>query len=448
VRKTRLLAIGLAGVLVPLALATGGLTPLAEAAEPTPIASVSETPTPSASETPTPTPSPVVPVEVVHAGSLALSPVANASRGSITATFTGAAKVKYRPTYLYSASTADGPWTRISSKVKLSSSGVAVFKVTPVAGTFYKVVAPAYRYKVKKKYVTALEADTAPRQLSDDWTAELVEDFNGDALNPTYWKPTAQDENRAGGRECSVPKDANATVSGGQARLAMSKADQATASWVVAAAKARQQAAKDAAIKAAVTSKQKKAAAAIKVTGCPNGVYTNARVSTENGRYQIKTGIVATEITFPIYQGGHGGVWLRTANNSAGKFDEIDLVEAFGWKKGIQAVLHLGTNTTYETPEKSKWVAKSAVGKTSWWGKPHIFSIEFTRSQVIYRLDGSVTRTEKRSLPDAEYSIVMSMLSSDWETPRLKKPSYGGKKGVKLPMSTTVNWIKTWVKAS
>jgi len=424
VRKIRMLAVGLVSVVLPLSLTTGGLTPLAQAAVPaaTPVIATGL----------------VLPADIVYSGDLFLNPVSNARGGSITATFTGAAKIKNRPVYLYKSGDSGVTWARIGSKVKLSSSGTAVFKVAPVDGVQYKAVAPVHTYKVKKKKRIAEAVQTAPVRLTDQWTFQpnLSDEFDGDTLNAAKWRPTLNGENGAGNRWCSVPWDGNATVSGGAAVLKMSRLDPKSelAKQIVNEAKAKQRAAKK------------------KVVGCPNGVFLNARVSNEHTSFKVRTGIVATEVTFPIYQGGHGGVWLRTANNSAGRFDEIDIIEAFGWKKGVQSVLHWGTTCSSsddrkcETKESAKWVAKKTVGKSSWWGKPHVFSAEFTRTQVIYRIDGAVTRIDKRTMADAEYSIVMSMLSSDYETGRLKKPVKGGKKGAKLPLQTKVNWVRAWTQ--
>ncbi len=423
-RTIRMLAIGLAGLVLPLSLTTGGLAPLAAAAVPT--------------AAPLPASGAVAPAaDVSDAGTLTLNPVANAKGGSITAKFTGSAKVKNRPVVLKKS--LDGlTWTKVGSTVKLSSSGTAVFKVTPDKTSFYKAVAGKYTYKVKKKKRTAAVAETAPTRLSDQWTFkdDFSDEFYGDTLNPYKWRPTAKGVNTAGNRWCSVPWDDTASIVGGKLKLSMRKAPDDVKNDISDKAKVLQRAAKKS------------------VVGCPSGVYLNARVSNEHTDFRIKDGIVAAEITFPIYQGGHGGIWLRTANNASGRFDEIDIIEAFGWKKGVQSVLHWGTVCTStddrkcETSEKAKWVAKKTVGKSSWWGKPHVFSAEFNRTQVIFRIDGVVTRTDKRTMPDAEYALVMSMLSSDYELPRLKKPAYGGKKGVKLPLSASVNWVRAWTPAA
>jgi len=421
VRKIRMLAVGLVSVVLPLSLTTGGLTPLAQAAVP--------------AATPVVASGLVLPEDVVS-GDLFLNPVSNARGGSITASFTGAAKVKNRPVFLQKSTDSGVTWVRVGSTVKLSSSGTAVFKVSPDTLSSYRAVAIAYTYKVKKKKRLAEAVQTAPVRLANQWASAFEDTFDADSLSAGKWNWTLTDNNGAGNRWCSVPKVANATIAGGNAVLSMRKADDATKAWVIASAKAKQKAAKQ------------------KVVGCPKGVFANARISTEHPTgFKIKTGIVAAEMTFPIYQGGHGGIWLRTANNSAGRFDEIDIIEAFGWKKGVQSVLHWGTvcsstnDRNCETKESTKWVAKKTVGKSSWWRKPHVFSVEFTRDKVIYRIDGAVTRTDKRRTADAEYSIVMSMLSSDYETGRLTKPVKGGKKGGKLPLQTKVNWVRAWTRA-
>jgi len=98
--------------------------------------------------------------------------------------------------------------------------------------------------------------------------------------------------------------------------------------------------------------------------------------------------------------------------------------------------------------ESSKWVAKSAVNKSSWWGKSHVFSIEWTRSDIVFRMDGAETkRMKNQKLPDADYFIVMSMLTSDWETGRIKKPVNGGKKVDLAKSVMKVDWVKAWTKA-
>jgi len=441
-RKSRVFLVGLACSALSFGLLTSSSNPLAQA-QPVPLLAPS-----------------VVPATPVYNGWLTLNPVANSKSGSITATLKDSAKVKGRPVILQISHDAGATWSPIAKlkSVKLDSAGNAVFKVAPDSdpAVSYKAVATEYKYKVKKKSKTAVAVETRPKALPAQWKLAFEDYFPGTDYNKANWARTANGHYGVESRWCSAPLNGNGTVANGVANLTMSRANSATTKTVNAQTVVKQKAVRTEAINKANKIKDKKkrakalkAAKALKTNGCPTGVYGNARVSTEgsteSGKFTMKTGILAAEVKFPKAQGMHGGVWLRTADNSAGKFDELDMVEAFGWKKGIQNVMHLGTTAKkYDTTESKKWVAKSSVKKSSWWDAYHLFSMEWNDKQVTFRVDGVVTKVEKHGMPvGAEYSIVMSMLSSDWETGRLNKPVSGGKKA-KLPESMKVNWVKAW----
>ena len=317
-------------------------------------------------------------------------------------------------------------WVKTGSTVKLDSKGVAVFKLKPTAGRTYRASAAKYTYTVKKKKVTAPAVVTAEKVVASDWSMNFADEFTGTSFSDK-WVYTETGNDKATNRYCAAPAEENATVAKGQANLKMTRiTDKAVIAAVTEAAKASQ------------------LEANVKVVGCPGGVFKNAHL--RSSTYTIKEGILAAEITFPIHQGMHSGVWLYS-NRGA----EIDMVESFGYRKGLQTVLHFpkqGDVEAYSTPEAEKWNNSGAVSKTSWWSKSHVFSVEFTRSEVIFRIDGVQTKRMIRELPDEAYYIRMSMLSSDWETGRLTKPVNGGKKA---PTSTTkgtmkVNWVHAWVK--
>jgi hypothetical protein len=379
---------------------------------------------------------PAAPLEL--ANTISFSPVAYARNGAISATFTGSAVVKNRPVTLQAF--VGAAWVKVGSTVKLDSKGKAVFKVTPNPELNYRALADTYNYKVKSRKKVASAALTNEKKMPTDWALA----FGATPLDAASWAHGLDGNYGAAGRWCSAPSFANLSVLGGQAQLKVTRVTDATeVANVVSDAKAKQRAARDAAIKAAKSKSARKAAKAMKVDGCPNGVFRNVRASTEPAEnFSIKTGIVAAQVTFPIYQGMHGGVWLQSTAGA-----ELDLIEAFGYRKGITNVVHVVGQK--EMAESSKWVAKSAVRKSSWWGKAHVFSIEWTRSEVIFRMDGTETkRLKKQKLPDADYVIVMSMLTSDWETGRLKKPVNGGKKADLTKAVMKVDWVKAWKKAA
>lgn len=409
-RKGRVLTIGLASALLSFSLVPSAGGP-AQALTPAPA---------------------VLPAAVnAVAGTLTISPVANASGGSVTATFPKAYTIKNRPVYLWKLTDPTlGTWAQVTeaAKVKLSSTGVAIFTVTPDLSTTYKAIAPEYRYKVKKKWKTGVAVETAPKAAAVK--QEFSDNFSGTDYDSAWWSRTRDGDYGVANRWCSAPRNANATVSQSLASLTMSKPNLSASrkAQIVADAKAAQKAAK------------------VKAVGCPHGIFDNARVSTE-GNFSMQSGIIAAKVKFPKAQGMHGGIWVRTAPEGG---SELDMVEAFGLRKGIQNVVHIGVRDTkganvYETKESKKWVAKSTVNKSSWWDKYHVFSMEWNTTTVTFRLDGKITKVEKPKIgiPAEDYYIVMSMLSSDWETGRLTKPVNHGKKA-KLPESMKVDWIKAW----
>lgn len=393
-QKKRILVVGLTSA-VMLLPALGSLTPASAVPASAPVAQ------PAASS----------------ARTLTISPVAEAANGSVKATFRKSDYIKGRSAVLYRLKGTK--WVKVST-VKLASSGVAVFKVSPGLTTTYKAVAGAYK--------KAAAVETA--QASASVASAFSDSFSSPSKNyaSAKWSRTRDGDFNVDKRWCSAPKDSNAKVSGSLAKLSMSKANSADTKAAIAAAKEKQK------------------AAGLKVVGCPTGVYYNARVSTE-GKFTMKSGIIAARIKFPKAQGSHGGIWVRTAPEAG---SELDMVEAFGYKKGIQNVVHIGERDSngagvYETKEANKWVAKSAVKKSSWWNKYHVFSMEWNAKKVTFRLDGKVTKTETPStgIPMEDYYLVMSMLSSDWETGRLTKPVNGGVKA-KLPETMQVDWVKAW----
>ena len=104
--------------------------------------------------------------------------------------------------------------------------------------------------------------------------------------------------------------------------------------------------------------------------------------------------------------------------------------------------------------DKSAYVAVGTVKSKSWWSKWHTVSVSFDTSTITFHLDGVKTR-QLKGMTAADYSLMVSLLSSDWETYRVKKPDVRPGSGVKkstvkkqksLP-SMSVDWIRVWKKA-
>ncbi|MFT3970112.1 MAG: glycoside hydrolase family 16 protein [Micropruina sp.] len=415
--------------------------------------------------------------EAAPAGRLTLS----AGR-AITAQFSGTKLNKKRVVNLQRS--ADGQaWTTVTS-VKMSSKGVASFGIVASDPGYYRAVAKSFSYVEKKKKKVSAEVVGETRQLG---APSFAEEFTGSALSE-IWRSRDEVGYAANGRLCSAPVSRNTSVSGGSAVLKMTRVSASEATKVTADAKNRQRADNASAVKkadAAVTKaeaalakakamakkttrqKQKRNAAIKKATaaltkakaarsaltpGCPGGVYHNAMITTQGSDQSISAGAVVAKVKFVAGQGSHSGIWLQAANRQ-----EIDVIEAYGYGRGVTNVIHrLSGSTLKKDPkvDKDAYVAVNTVKSKSWWSRWHTVAVSFDDSTISFYLDGVKTR-QLKGMRAADYRLVLSVLSSDWETYRVKKPDVRPGSGVKkssvkkqkgLP-SMSVDWIRIWKKA-
>ena len=225
---------------------------------------------------------------------------------------------------------------------------------------------------------------------------------------------------------------------------------------VVKAAKAEQKERRKDAIKAAKKLKGKKRTTALaearatKVDGCPDGVFYNARVETKNTFLMTTGGMVAARVKFPKAQGMHGSVWLQSTHGYHERpiGTEIDLIESFGYGKGVTNIIHIDENSKGKLQQYGGYVLKDKTKDPKWWDRYHIYSVEWTRTQYIFRIDGVETaRFNKNGFKGDEHFIAISMLASDWETKYLKNPSgkLPGIKKANLPKAKMyVDWVEAW----
>ncbi len=319
-------------------------------------------------------------VNVDTSATISVSPVAYGATGGVQVKFSKTNAVKKRPVELQVSWDAVNWTNAVKAKVKMDSKGVATFKVTPLGGAYYRAVAETYKKKTEIA-TPARQALTITRDYG----------FGGSTLEPE-WTYRFTDVYTAKGRNCSAPQTGNTVVSGGAVKLSRT---------------VETDPAKIAAARTAGCSKKQKT------------IYRNAMITTEN-LFSLKTGMISAQIKFPKNRGVHGGLWLQSHGGP-----EIDPIESYGLGKGFTNVYHLN-GKEYKVYKKNP--------KSSWYKKAHVFSVEWNASQVVFRVDGTVTKTVKKTLPTADYFLVMSQLSSDWE---LNKAS-------KSTATMTVDWVKVW----
>ena len=342
---------------------------------------------------------------------------------------------------------------------KMDSKGRVTFTVKSVKKASYRAVADTY--KVKKK--TNKPVSTVTVQPGNQWKSTFKDTFSGTKVKKAWTTPGTF---YAGSRLCASPDPTMTKVKDGKLVASVRKLDAKVASEkktiaaVGKAAKVEQQKRKDAALKAANKLKgdaKKKAVAvakAMKVNGCPYGVYANAYIDTRESFRQAE-GLLAARIRFPKEQAIHGSAWLQSIRPGTARplGAEIDMIESFGYGKGITNLIHVDEEGNGQIDTAGGYILKEKTQNPKWWDKYHVYSVEWTRSEFVFRVDGVETnRLKKNAVKGDEYTLMITLLSSDWELPLLDKPVTSKKTpGVKKPnlakAKMYVDWIEAWKRA-
>ena len=232
------------------------------------------------------------------------------------------------------------------------------------------------------------------------WRRIFSDDFNGDELNQANWRTRVQP--RFGRRLCASPDPAMVRVSDGRAVLGIKQVGQKTKT-------------------------------------CPQGVFANAMIGTgevtEPG-FQATYGLFAARVRYQSGRGQHASFWMQGAGDGAA---EIDISEYFGDGRpdgGISNFVHLtepdGTVSTIGgiRPKVSSILGEGNTPSNGW----HVWSVEWSKNEYIFRVDGSVTFRTKRSVASGKEFLVLSLLTSDYELPALNTTK----------STMKVDWVRAW----
>jgi beta-glucanase (GH16 family) len=244
------------------------------------------------------------------------------------------------------------------------------------------------------------------------------DEFNGSKLSSSKW---AQQPIGAGsGRSCAVNSSKMTKVSGGKAKFS------------------------------ADVDKSKKATAQ-----CAKS-YLNSQVkSTKTYLY----GKFSARIKFQSPRGMHGSFWMLpsgpaksgvSASNLPGyQGVEMDVAEYFGDlfgsnpKGGLYSYVYYPKKAANGSVAQVKQPGNTAkatkvVGKKKASGGYHTYTMEWTPTAYTFYVDGTKTATLKVGISHHPELLRLSMLTSDWETPRLTKSS--------TPAGMQVDWVRVYQK--
>ena len=254
------------------------------------------------------------------------------------------------------------------------------------------------------------------------WNLALEDQFNGDALNPALWVDQDRPNGSTDLRTCSRIDPAAKSVSGGALNIGIgydpTRTGQ-TCDYVAA-------------------------------KGPGSYPYLiNSQVATEK-KFDFTHGVAAARMKLQQAQGMHSGFWLQPAgqpqagNPASGV--EIDVMEFFGqtkWDKdGVGAFIHwvdaAGDRQKFGQLFQDT-IAMKPVGDT-WWDSYHVFSVEWTPTEYIFRVDGREYYRENRAVSTSAQYLIFSMLTSNYELEHLTADE--------ITQTAQVDWVRVWSDAA
>ena len=167
----------------------------------------------------------------------------------------------------------------------------------------------------------------------------------------------------------------------------------------------------------------------------------NGHVGTEES-YSFTYGYAAARIRTQSARGQHSAFWMQPvggqlAGGPAVGGAEIDIMEYFGDDHPEGGL----TSFTYFLDEDGKkqtvggWLPDVERLGDDWAEEYHVYSVEWTPEEYVFRIDGVVTqRLEGETSGRGEF-LILSLLSSDYELPR-----FNGE----LPETMEVDWARVW----
>ena len=304
-----------------------------------------------------------------------------------------------------------------AGKTEIDKKGLALFAVPPAFAS--------------KPVTYRVDGPGAPSQpvTTSEWGSptDFADDFSGTSLNLTEWAHRQQDYYPDSKRTCSKGDPKAVRVARGTAQLSV------------------------------LVDKTRTAICKPKKPG-KNVIYgkfryrLNANIGTQ-ATHSIRYGVVAARIKFQPLQGQHASLWMQPtyladSTSPAVQGTEIDIIEWFG-----KDVPNGGlTSFIYAPSFGGKKIGLGGDGwirndeqylmneKDDWYKRYHVFSVEWTPSAYIFRIDGQETGRIVKGISRVLEYPILSILSSDYELGKLPKRDEKNN----LPQTMYVDWIKTW----
>ena len=302
-------------------------------------------------------------------------------------------------------------WQTVGRTTQDARGRAMVYAKQPPS-TSYRAVAPAYR---------GARPVVSPKVQLPAWSMAFRDDFSGTHLDTTKWAYRQLGVKPYGNRMCSQSRENAVSVSGGRLHLRVYKL-----SSLAGATKRK----------------------------CPHGFFANGHISTINdgtdtrnaaigGGFTMKYGVLSARMRFPHAAGQHGSFWSQALSggvtgNPAADGAEIDTAEYYGDGRRDGGLSHLvHWHTAAGALHSSGGVVNAdrlLPPGQEWSSAMHVYSVQWSPTGYVFRVDGHETFRTTKGVSKVPQFLILSLLTSDWELPRLKAP-YG---------QMDVDWVRVW----
>ncbi|WP_139306457.1 glycoside hydrolase family 16 protein [Nocardioides exalbidus] len=252
------------------------------------------------------------------------------------------------------------------------------------------------------------------------WTPEFEDTFSGAGLDPAVWNDQKREhESVYAPRTCARTDPAARRVEGGVLKLGVA-ADPAYAGQTCDYVS--------------------------KGVAGQSTYMLNSQVATEYTR-SFRHGIVAARMKPQRSKGMHSGFWLlpngtKYVDGQPAGGTEIDVMEFFGESgRGTDTI---GSHVHYYEANWSKvslgdyfpTARRALTSGKDWWDEFHVFSVEWTAHEYIFRVDGREYYRESKAVSQVPQYLVFSNLTSDYELKNLSADKFGD--------TAQVDWVRVF----
>lgn len=298
---------------------------------------------------------------------------------------------------------------RVVSRGVQDPSGHVSFAVTASSGRFRAVAVGIARIP---QVVTNVVSPGS-------WPLAFEDTFSGPALSPTVWRDQMIDSLEgvsATGRTCSKISPSARSLGGGVLRLGIAY-DTRRNDMCRYELRARAENA--------------------------HPRLLNSQVVTQD-LFEFTYGFAAARMKLQSARGMHSAFWLQPTDIVEGPpalGTEIDVAEFFGStgrdRDRVRSSVHWILDGAYRkiaSTSQDSWKMKPP-GDT-WWDSYHVFSVEWTPTEYVFRIDGREHHRETYAISHVPEYLNLSMLTSNHELRNLAPGSMGE--------TAKVDWVRVW----